>query len=122
MKKNLSKYVKLSSLALILSLTFGQTAFAFVRQEPGDRGMWILENNGRWWYQYGTGGYPTSTWIRDNGEWYYFESDGWMAASRWISGKDGWFYVDGSGKMRRNELIDGKWYVNDRGAWVDPSK
>ncbi len=122
-KRVLRNVVRMSACALLLSLSLSSTVFAFIKQERGDKGMWIQESNGRWWYQYSTGGYPANTWIKDGGEWYYFESDGWMASARWIqSGSDGWFYVDGSGKMLRNTTIDGKWYVNDRGAWVDPNK
>ncbi len=123
-KRNLFTFITASAAVLFLTLSFGQAAYAssFKQQYRGDRGMWIQDLNGRWWYQYDNGSYPSNTWYKDGGEWYFFESDGYMAANKWISGKDGWFYVDGSGKMLRNTTIDGKWYVNDRGAWVDPEK
>lgn len=122
-KRHLLSLATIGATAMLLTLSFGQVAYAknFKQQYRGERGMWIQDLNNRWWYQYDNGEYPKNTWYKDGGEWYFFESDGYMAANKWVSGKDGWFYVDGSGKMLRNTMIDG-YYVNDRGAWVDPDK
>lgn len=123
MKKNITSKLAIFTVTLALSVSFAGNAFAarFKQQRRGEHGMWIQDYNDRWWYQYDNGDYPRSTWYKDDGNWYYFESDGYMAASKWVYNGDGWFYLDGRGIMLRNTTIDGKYYVNDRGAW-EPTK
>lgn len=36
---------------------------------------WIY--NGKWWYQYSDGSWPSTSWRRINGSWYYFDSNGY---------------------------------------------
>ena len=120
MKKGLISTIALG--AVVLSIAGAGNAYAFKQQYRGDNGMWIQENNTRWWYQYDNGSYARNTWVKDGGSWYYFYNDGWMAANAWIATGNGWFYVDRSGAMLRNTTTPDGYYVNDRGAWVDPSK
>jgi cell wall binding repeat family protein len=120
MKKGLISTIALG--AVVLSIAGAGNAYAFKQQYRGDNGMWIQENNTRWWYQYDNGSYARNTWVKDGGNWYYFYNDGWMAANAWIATGNGWFYVDRSGAMLRNTTTPDGYYVNDRGAWVDPSK
>ena len=120
MKKGLISTIALG--AVVLSIAGAGNAYAFKQQYRVDNGMWIQENNTRWWYQYDNGSYARNTWVKDGGNWYYFYNDGWMAANAWIATGNGWFYVDRSGAMLRNTTTPDGYYVNDRGAWVDPSK
>lgn len=39
---------------------------------------WIYnQNNGKWWYQYSDGSWPSTSWRRINGSWYYFDGEGY---------------------------------------------
>lgn len=39
---------------------------------------WIKDtSNGKWWYQYSDGSWPSTSWRRINGSWYYFDSNGY---------------------------------------------
>ena len=76
-----------------LSVLTSMSAFA---------GQWKQDERG-WWWQNDDGSYPTSAWYQIDGnrdgvaEWYYFDSEGWLAT---------------------NTTIDGKYTVNENGAWV----
>ena len=107
-------------LALILALSAGAAC-----------GEGWVQSGGRWWYDYGNGGYAQSQWLND-GAWYYFDADGWMATGWmqiggvWYYLGDGamttgwrniggtWYYFDGGGAMATGwQQIDGAWYYFD---------
>ena len=62
MKKGLISTIALG--AVVLSIAGAGNAYAFKQQYRGDNGMWIQENNTRWWYQYDNGSYARNTWVR----------------------------------------------------------
>lgn len=80
-------------------------------------GEWV-EQDGKWWYRHGDGGYTKDGWEFIDGEWYLFDADGWMLIGwQFVDGK--WYYLseehDGHyGAMAKGwRLVDGKWYYLD---------
>lgn len=65
---------------------------------------WVQDADGRWWYQYSDGSYPTSQWLMIKDKWYYFKSDGYMASDEYIKSEN----------YEENELL---YYVALDGAW-----
>lgn len=95
-------------------------------------GRWELGQGG-WWYNYGDGSYPYSTWRNINGSWYYFNRGGYMLTgwqkldgswyylapsgamlTGWQYINNVWYYLDDSGIMLTDwQYINGKWYYMD---------
>lgn len=86
---------------------------------------WVQAKDGRWWYQFEDGTWPTG-WRRIDDTWYWFDERGWMASAQWVSyaprtidgqeNKDGhkcWYWLKKNGGMARSEClkIKGKWYA-----------
>ena len=65
MKKGLISTIALG--AVVLSIAGAGNAYAFKQQYRGDNGMWIQENNTRWWYQYGTISTMMDGWLQTPG-------------------------------------------------------
>lgn len=96
-------------------------------------GAWVYQN-GKWWWRYETGGWPSNCYLTIGGVEYYFDSAGY-AATGWRYLSDGWHYFSGScahlkgwvftgghwffldqtsGLMKTGwVLIDGSWYYLD---------
>lgn len=86
----------------------------YERQMVEITGKWV-ESNGRWWWNYGDGSYPVSTWEIIDGEYYYFDANGWMQTG-WLSSGGSWYYLSGSGVMQTGwQSVGGAWY------WFDGS-
>lgn len=57
-------------------------------------------------------------WLSYNGAWYYLASSGEMLTG-WVEGKPGmWYYLYSNGQMASNTMIDGTYWVNGDGVWV----
>ena len=65
---------------------------------------WVQNADGKWWYQYSDGSYPTTQWLMIKDKWYYFKSDGYMASDEYIKSEN----------YDENELL---YYVALDGAW-----
>ena len=88
----------------------------YERQMVEITGKWV-ESNGRWWWNYGDGSYPVSTWEIIDGEHYYFDANGWMQTG-WLASGGSWYYLSGSGVMQTGwQSVGGTWYwFNGSGA------
>lgn len=86
---------------------------------------WVQAKDGRWWYQFADGTWPTG-WHKVNKTWYWFDEKGWMASNQWVSyvpstidgqknksKKACWYWVKKSGAMAYSEClkINKKWYA-----------
>lgn len=75
-------------------------------------GEWIESSDGKWWYRYSDGSYPSNGWDKIDGEWYYFDSDGWMETG-WLYTDGNWYYLGSDGAMRKGwYTVDGKTYFS----------
>ena len=93
---------------------------------------WV-SSNGRWWYRYIDGTYPSNCWkFIDNcwyyfdrngyrvtdwqvigGAWYYFDTDGAMTIG-WYKVGNIYYYFDDNGIMKTGWILsDGQWYYLD---------
>ncbi len=77
-----------------------------------------MESNGRKWYRYSDGTYPTNCWKQLTGDveeigpytdWYHFDSDGWVQTG-WLKDGDSWYYLSPEGRMVADHSyeVDGK--------------
>ena len=84
-------------------------------------GRWI-QTNGRWWYQYGDGGYAQSEYI----DGYWLDGAGWYDSSwngHWASNNTGWWFESGSWYPTNQWLkIDTKWYHFNSSGYMDANK
>ena len=83
-------------------------------------GSWLLSGN-RWWYRHADGSYTTNGWEYIDGQWYLFDSAGWMLRG-WQEVNGTWYYLDASGALVTNAYIDGKYYVDPSGAWIQDTQ
>ena len=75
-----------------------------------NKGTWIKESNGRWWYKHKDGSYTKYDWEYIDGSWYFFDKNGWMW-TEWLQWEGNWYYLNPSGVMHTGWLKDnGKWY------------
>lgn len=113
-----------------------QLSFQIVRSSDNNialPGSWAYQN-GKWWWRYEAGGWPSNCFLSIRGAEYYFDSEGY-AATGWKYLNDGWhlfsnscahlkgwaatgrrwFYLDEtSGSMKTGwVLIDDSWYYLD---------
>lgn len=81
-------------------------------------GRWEQNSTG-WWYNYGDGSYPYSTWRNINGAWYYFNRGGYMVTG-WQRIDGDWYYLAPSGAMMTGwQYINNAWYyLNDSGEML----
>lgn len=102
----------------------------------GGSGRWVQEG-GRWWYSYSTGGYPADGWKQIDGVWYLFDRSGYMLTgwqkvdrqwyylgsngaltTGWQNVNGQWYYLNGSGEMQTGwQYVSGRWYyLNSSGV------
>lgn len=73
-------------------------------------GTWIQASDGRWWYRYDDGTYPSNGWAYINGYWYYFDADGWMLTG-WLTVGGKTYYLGTNGAMAIGwRQIGSYWY------------
>lgn len=95
-----------------------------------------------WWYAWGDGTYPTSSWQLIGGKWYHFDASGYMQtgwlnsggnwyylansgamATGWASVSGSWYYFNGSGVMQANRWVGSYWVTGSgamaTNAWID---
>ncbi len=82
-------------------------------------GTWVQGSNGKWWYQFISGGYPADKWEQISGKWYLFDKSGYMLTG-WQAVGGKWYYLDSSGVMKTGwQSIGGKWYyLNGSGVML----
>lgn len=96
---------------------YGSTGAAASPAPNTSANQWIKDNVG-WWYRFADGSYPTNGWLLINNVWYCFDHVGYMRTG-WIESSGLWYYCHPeSGAMMTNTTIDGKYYVNSQGVWV----
>ena len=94
--------------AMMVSLSAGAGVSAKTVTDPS--GDWIRAKNGKWWYQYTDGTWPTDSWLRVNGKWYHFDKAGWMQTG-WVKDGNDWYYLNANGSMRTGWVKTGEnWY------------
>lgn len=78
-----------------------------------------MQNSSGYWYRFGDGSYPKSTWLSIHGSWYYFNSAGYMATG-WLKDSEKWYYLGADGAMKTGWWeINGTWYyLNDSGTML----
>lgn len=103
---------------------------------------WIQGEDGRWWYRYEDGSWPSNTWRLIGDKWYYFDSEGWAVTGwrqidskwyfftedcamyvGWIKYQDKWYHFEGDGQMSSKEYVtgyDGRlYYVREDGSLLE---
>lgn len=80
-------------------------------------GAWLRDGIG-WWWCNPDRTYPVNEWKYINGAWYYFNEAGYCAMNQWVKSAEKWYYCGDSGAMLVSQMIDGKYYVNKDGEWV----
>lgn len=74
-----------------------QLSFRIVRSSDNSialPGSWVYQN-GKWWWRYEDGGWPSNCFLTIGGAEYYFDSEGY-AATGWRYLSDGWHLFSGS--------------------------
>ena len=118
------------------SSIFAQLSFQIVRSSDNNialPGSWTCQN-GKWWWRYEAGGWPSNCFLTIRGTEYYFDpegyaatgweflNDGWHLFSSscahlkgWVATGGRWFYLDETlGSMKTGwVLIDDGWYYLD---------
>ncbi|HIQ73339.1 MAG TPA: hypothetical protein IAA51_02865 [Candidatus Cottocaccamicrobium excrementipullorum] len=108
MKKHLRMILTLSTAA---AMTAGAAFTSFA-------GSWQLDNIG-WWYQTDDGSYLRDTfWTDENGITYCFTAGGYMMTG-WHQLSGDWYYFDASGALQKDTIIDGMYYVDANGVWIE---
>lgn len=103
----------------LLTLTFifcGYQSSNFVLKKQvvfaDAKGEWKQSKDGRWWFEYSSGGYAVG-WEIIGGKWYHFDSSGWMETG-WLELEGKRYYLNDSGAMETGWLeLGGKWYYLD---------
>lgn len=80
-------------------------------------GAWLKDTIGYWWCNPDRT-YPVEEWKYINGAWYYFNEAGYCVMNQWVSTAGKWYYCGESGAMLVSQMIDGQYYVNKDGEWV----
>lgn len=88
----------------------------FTSADPA--GRWIEQPEIGWWWSNPDGSYPRLVWAFINGRWFYFDDRGYCLMNRWVSTSGKWYYCGPDGGMLIDQVIDGKYYVNTNGEWV----
>ncbi len=100
-----------AALGMAAALTAGSALVSYA-------GTWQLDSVG-WWYQTDGGSYLQDTFFTDvDGNTYYFTGRGYMVTG-WKQIKNEWYYFDESGAMQKDTIIDGIYYVDANGVWVE---
>lgn len=81
-------------------------------------GTWIQQEGIGWWWCNPDRSYPVSRWAQIDGLWYYFNSNGYCVINDWVQTSGKWYYCGPSGAMLTSQMIDGRYYVNMNGEWV----
>ena len=83
-------------------------------------GKWMKNATG-WWYKEIDGSYPVNTWKKISGKWYHFDEKGYIETG-WYKSGGFWYCLKSNGAMAENEWIDGKYYVDENGKWIEGKK
>ena len=75
---------------------------------------WVFD--GKWWYRYGDGSYPTHKFDTINGCTYYFDDAGYVLTG-WNQINNQWYYFNGNGSMIKNAWV-GNYYLGSDGKMV----
>lgn len=73
------------------------------------------------WYYFSPSTCAMKTgWLKDQGKWYYLDpaNKGAMAVG-WLQISGKWYYFYSNGEMAANTIIDGKYYVDSNGVWIE---
>lgn len=78
-------------------------------------GSWVYQN-GKWWWRYQAGGWPSSCFLTIGGAEYYFDSEGY-AVTGWRCLSDGWHFFSGSNAHLKGWVATGgHWYYLDEAS------
>ncbi|MDY3122716.1 MBL fold metallo-hydrolase [Suipraeoptans intestinalis] len=65
-----------------------------------------------------TDGYLVTGWILHEDKWYCAHLDGSLAKSKWVESGGKWYYLDANYEMAVSTTVDGGYYVDETGVWV----
>lgn len=92
-----------------------QLSFRIVRSSDNSialPGSWAYQN-GKWWWRYEDGGWPSNCFLTIGGAEYYFDSEGY-AATGWRYLSDGWHLFSGSCAHLKGWAVSGShWFYLD---------
>ena len=77
-----------------------------------------MQLDGRWYYFDANGYCVMNGWAQINGCWYYFNASGHCVMNEWVQTSGKWYYCGSDGAMLTSQMIDGRYYVNVNGEWV----
>lgn len=93
-----------------------QLSFQIVRSADNNvalPGAWVYQN-GKWWWRYEAGGWPSNCYLTIGAAEYYFDSEGYAAVG-WRYLSDGWHYFSGScAHLKGWVLTGGHWFYLDQ--------
>lgn len=81
-------------------------------------GTWLWQPEAGWWWCNPNRSYPYSVWAMIEGKWYYFNEQGYCVMNDWVHTGGKWYYCGESGAMVTSQMINGQYYVNINGEWV----
>lgn len=81
-------------------------------------GKWIEQKGTGWWWCNPDRSYPRAVWAQIGGRWYYFNDQGYCVMNSWVQTSGKWYYCGPDGAMLVSQMIDGRYYVNANGEWV----
>lgn len=78
------------------------------------------KDNGKWWYRYADGTYPTSEWKEIDNVWYYFDKEGYLVTDKFIKADDyetskKLYYLNLDGSWDKKTY---RWKNDDKGWWI----
>lgn len=83
-----------------------------VYQNRAASGTWVQAEDGRWWYKYSDGSYPTNQFLKIGGYYYYFDSNGWMLTG-WQKINSYWYYfTEANGTPPKGSMAIGVRRIN----------
>ena len=63
------------------------------------------KTDGKWWYRYKDGSYPSGKWAMIENKWYYFDDEGYMMANSWKYYNNNLYYLGADGAMVVNKSL-----------------
>ena len=92
------------------------TSHGYAAVDPA--GTWLWQPEAGWWWCNPNRSYPYSVWAMIDGKWYYFNEQGYCVMNDWVTTGGKWYYCGESGAMVTSQMINGQYYVNINGEWV----
>lgn len=105
-----------SSTGSAITAGSGNSSTAVSGVDPA--GTWIEQKGIGWWWCNPDRSYPRARWAQIGGRWYYFNEQGYCVMNSWVQTSGKWYYCGPDGAMLVSQMIDGRYFVNANGEWV----